>query len=192
MTATTKQGLDRMLVNEYLSWAQQQECGKFQLIDGKVMSMAPERADHARAKRRVADVLDAAFKAKGLSCETFVDGLSVAVDEKTVYEPDVLVTCGYPVPDDSLIAANPVIVVEIVSPYSERRDLKLKLIDYFSHPSIRHYLIVSLDRKTVLHHAKSNGDTVLTRIVKACGILELDPPGITISTRNLLHSSSSS
>jgi len=148
--------------------------------------MAPERAHHARAKLQVTNALAEAIARSGLPCEAFVDGLGVRVDDKTVFEPDALVNCGDPVSPGSVLASNPIIVVEIVSPNSKRQDLQAKFLDYFRCPSIEHYLFVLLDKSVVLHHARGANGTIFTRIVTRPGILTLDPPGMEISADVIL------
>jgi Uma2 family endonuclease len=108
--------LKRMTVPEFLAWTETQENPRYELIDGEPIAMAPERAEHVRAKLRAANGLEAAIQRAGLACQAFVDGLTVAVDESTGYVPDALVNCGEPVPRDSMTAPNPVIVVEVLSP----------------------------------------------------------------------------
>ena len=49
------------------------------------------------------------------------------------------------------------IVVEVLSPSTEKFDMVGKLADYFTIPSIRHYLIVDLRRRLVLHHKRGDG-----------------------------------
>ena len=81
-------------------------------------------------------------------------------------------------------SANPVIVVEVLSPSARHIDLSAKLADYFRLPSIAHYLIVDPERPRVLHHARSSGETILTRIVTQ-GSIRLDPPGITLAMTDI-------
>jgi Uma2 family endonuclease len=102
-----------MNVNDFLAWAETQDKGRYELIRGEIVAMAPERAEHAQAKRRAANALEAAIQRVGVNCEAFVDGLAVKIDEETSYEPDALVNCGEPVARDSMIAPNPVVVVEV-------------------------------------------------------------------------------
>jgi Uma2 family endonuclease len=71
-----------------------------------------------RAKLRIAERLAAAVREAGLPREVFVDGMAVQVDERTVYEPDVPMRCGPPLPDDAVKITDPVVVVEVVSPSS--------------------------------------------------------------------------
>ncbi|RAX29269.1 UNVERIFIED_CONTAM: Uma2 family endonuclease, partial [Escherichia coli] len=80
-------------------WAADQPRGRFELVAGQVVAMAPERAGHARAKGRVYRARGAALARAGLDCEAFTDGMTVRIDTGTVYEPDALVRCGPRTPD---------------------------------------------------------------------------------------------
>ena len=82
--------------------------------------------------------------------------------------------------DTLLLVPDPMIVVEVLSPSTERLDKAGKLADYFSIPSIAHYLIVDLKRRHVIHHSRGEGGIILTRIVRE-GDIVLDPPGIAIA-----------
>jgi len=65
------------------------------------------------------------------------------------------------------------------------RDTGEKLVEYFSVPSIRHYLIVNPSKKVVVHHDRDDGGEISTRILKT-GDLDLTPPGFTVPVRELL------
>jgi Uma2 family endonuclease len=60
----------------------------------------------------------------------------------------------------------------------------VKLAGYFRLPSIAHYLIVDLNQSVVIHHARSVGDTILTRIVTE-GRIALDPPGLELAVGDI-------
>lgn len=182
MTASPKP--ETMSANAFLDWAEAQE-GRYQLIAGEIVAMAPERAEHAHVKRMVANALDEAIAKAKIPCQAFVDGMSVKVDDSTVFEPDALVNCGAPIPRGSLIAPNPVIVAEVVSPSSSRRDLAMKFTNYFRHPSIQHYLVLVLENRTVIQHSRSEDGTLKTRITGVGDRLTLDPPGIAVAVSDL-------
>jgi Uma2 family endonuclease len=115
----------------FIAWAMDRPAGeRWELAHGETVAMAPERAAHARAKLRIAERLAAAVHEAGLAREVFVDGMAVQVDERTVYEPDVLMRCGPPLPDDTVKITDPVVVVGVVSPSSRARDTGAKLADY--------------------------------------------------------------
>ena len=171
----------RMSADEFLAWAMEQPEGRrYELASGEVVAMAPERAAHALTKFAVARALRDAVREAGLSCQVFPDGMAVRVDDATVYEPDASVRCGERLDDDAVEFADPVIVVEVLSPSTRARDAGAKLQDYFRLPSVEHYVILRTDTQSAIHHAKAEGGTIVTRIVTE-GPLSLDPPGLTIA-----------
>lgn len=141
--------------------------------------MAPERWVHARLKARIWRALDREIRASGLPCQAAPDGMTVEIDEDTDYEPDALVNCGAPIPDEAVAAPNPVVVVEVLSPRTESLDAGGKLADYFRVASIQHYLLVRPLRQEIIQHSRI-GDRIETRVVTN-GSVELDPPGIRLS-----------
>jgi Uma2 family endonuclease len=171
----------RMTADEFIAWAMQQPEGKrYELAAGEVVAMAPERVAHGRTKLRFARRLADAIEEANLPCEVFGDGTAVRVDATTIYEPDALVRCGPPLDDDATELNDPLIVVEVVSPSSHKRDSGAKLADYFRLPSARHYLIVKTDTKTVIHHRRDDAGNIATHIFSD-GVLWLDPPGLDVT-----------
>ncbi len=177
--------IKRMTVLEFLAWAETQEGGRYELVRGRIVAMAPERSEHVHAKRRAANVLEAAIGRAGLACEAFVDGLAVVIDDETSYLPDALVNCGEQVASDSLVAPHPVIVVEVLSPSTQGIDKSVKLADYLRVPGLSHYLIIDLGRRHVLHYRRQPDQAIMVAIVKD-GELVFDPPGITVPVAGLL------
>ena len=170
--------------DEFIVWALEQPTGRFELDNGVVVAMAPERANHGRAKARAWRALDAAIAARGLACEAMPDGATVRIDDRTVYEPHALVRCGPPLPGDAIEADDPVVVVEVVSPSSRGIDKGAKLASYFSLPSIRHCLIVDTDQRVVIHHRLVEAGRIETRLLHE-GRLTLEPPGLTIEVGDI-------
>jgi len=171
----------RMTSDEFVAWAMEQPEGRhYELVAGEVIAMAPERSGHALAKANVWRRLNEAVEAASLPCDVYPDGMTVTIDASTVYEPDVLVRCGPRVPDNTVRLDDPVIVVEVLSPSTRSRDSGAKLIDYFRLPSIQHYLIIRIEDRAIIHHARNADGTILTRIVRD-GTLRLDPPGLTVT-----------
>ena len=165
----------RMTAEEFLAWSEGQP-GRYELADGEVIAQAAERVAHAEMKHVVANALEKAIREKGLPCHVLPDGVAVRVSPSTVFEPDAQVYCWPRLPPDALLV-EPLIVVEVVSPSTGRNDLTGKLEGYFRLPSIKHYLIVDPDKPLVIHHARSDGETILTRVIRD-GSVTLDPPGL--------------
>ncbi len=143
----------QMTVDEFLPWAEAQECGRYELHEGDVIAMSPECAVHWKTKGAVFIALSDAIRAAGLKCHAVPDGATVRISQRTAFEPDALVYCGEEVSSDSLEVPNPVIVVEVLSPGMQMTDLRDKLRGYFTVASVHHYLIVDPEKQMVIHHA---------------------------------------
>src|SRR5262245_1893620 len=184
MTALRKH---KMTVDEFLAWAETQP-GRWELFDGVPVAMSPERAIHGRVKLRVANALERGIVAAGLPCQVLLDCVAVRIDKHRSYQPDVLVACGEPVPDDALEVTNAILLVEVLSPTNAMKDLRDKLVGYFQVPSIVHYLIVDPDDRLVNHHARGSGDAIATRILSVGSSLKLDPPGLEMTVAEFFPS----
>ena len=173
----------RMNVDEFIAWALDRP-GRYELVEGVVHQMSPQRIRHGEAKGDVYVALKAAIKRAGASCYAMPAGMTVRISERTAFEPDALI---YPAPrlgPAVVEVRNPVVVVEVLSPSTRERDLGAKVAGYFSVPSIAHYLIVDADERLVIHHRRGIGGDVATEIVRE-GSLRLDPPGLDVPVAEL-------
>lgn len=176
----------KLTIPEFFAWwDRSREEGRFELVDGEVRAMGRDRVGHNRAKTTVFRVLADAISAAGIPCEAFTDGIGVTRNNRNFRLPDVLVNCG-PVEPEATIAPNPLVVVEIVSPSSEERDVHIKLAEYFEIASIRHYLILYPGRSLVVHHSRNAGTGRIEAAFASSGSILLDPPGISVSVAQLL------
>src|SRR5689334_11021296 len=167
----------RMTSAEFIDWARRQPSGRYELVDGEVVAMSPERVTHLRVKLDVAVALRAAVATAGLPCEVLPDGASIVIDDHHVHEPDALVRCGEPLEGSLVEIPDPLIVVEVLSPSNTRAEMEAKLARYWTVPPIRHCLVVDPDARTVTHLRRGGDESILTRIVRK-GTLVLDPPGL--------------
>ena len=171
----------RMTVEAFLAWAEGQP-GRYELHDGKVVTMQSERIAHVLVKGGVLLAFRSAVRAAGVPCIVLGDGATVRIDERTAFEPDGTVHCGPFDPNDR-VARHPVVVVEVLSPSSHFTDFIRKLADYFRLASVAHYLIIDPDKRVVLHYQRAAGEIsvrVLGETVESAR-LALDPPGITVA-----------
>jgi Uma2 family endonuclease len=170
----------RMSSDEFIARAMQQPKGKrYELFEGEVVAMPPERSAHALLKLRIARRLAEAVEAAGLSCEVYGDGMAVFVDQHTTYEPDATIRCGEPLPGDAVKVLDPVVAVEGTSPSTQSLDAGAKLADYFRVPSVRHYLVARTKDRALIAHTRDEAGTITTRVIRS-GAVELDPPGIVV------------
>jgi Uma2 family endonuclease len=172
----------RMTVDEFLAWAVRQDKGRYELFEGRVVMQQPERWGHLSGKGRIYVALLAALERAEVPFFAATDGATVRIDETTAFEPDALVA---PLPypsDDALEIPNPVLVVEVLSPSTAKRDLADKLAGYFRVPSIQHYLVIDPEEREIIWHRRAAAAGALEppRTLRQ-GSLMLDPPGIELA-----------
>lgn len=175
----------RLTVDEFLAWSVQQETGRYELQDGVVIMQQSQNVAHLRLKARAFSLLTAAVETAGIAFYVLPDGATVRIGPRTAYEPDALVA-PLPMPDDSALEVpNPVIVVEVISPSSVKRDLVDKVAGYFQVASIAHYLVIDPDDKAVIWHRRAPGGGIEPPAVLKDGTLRLEPPGIAINVASV-------
>ena len=180
MSAVVKK---KMTAGEFLAWGEGQD-GRWELQDGALVAMAPERVAHTETKGEVFSALKNAIAAAKTPCRALIEGVSVRVDPGTVFEPDVLVYCGARLSPDALEIPDPIVVVEVLSPSTAARDHGVKLTGYFLLPGLSHYVIVDPERRVLIHHKRGRGDVIETRVLSD-GVLRLDPPGLEVAVADM-------
>ena len=103
-----------------------------------------------------------------------MDGPQILTDDISAI-PDVVVTCA-PIDLSTPVIAEPVIIVEVMSPSSEADDARRKWFSYRKIRSLRHYLVLSQDERVVQVHSRL-GDLWRERFVSS-GRVELDEPPV--------------
>jgi len=172
-----------MTVDEFLALAEGRD-GRWELQDGELVAMAPERVAHLETKAEALIALRSAIRRANAPCHAVPDGATVRIAARTAFEPDALVYCGARLPPDSIEIPEPLIVVEVLSEGTAARDHGVKLAGYFSLISVAHYLILDPDNRMAIHHKRGPGDLIETRILKD-GLLRLDPPGLEIPVQDM-------
>ena len=172
----------RLSVEQFVDWAETQLGDeRYELVDGFIYAMGLEAIEHGRAKGEVFASLREALK--GSPCEAHVDSLGIRTSEFGYRVPDVLVDCGV-VPPGGYYADKPVVVVEVVSPSTEALDVTDKRSEYLALPSVRHYVVIFTEAKTVFHYVKSDDGSVLQETL-VDGSLELSVIDVTLSVESL-------
>lgn len=135
-----------------------------ELIDGEVFLMAPAPSrGHQKVGgeifRQLANYLE------GKRCEVYQAPFDVRLfegdgdtpeDVDTVVEPDIVVVCDHAKLDNRGCKGAPDMVVEILSPSTQRNDRLVKL-GLYQRAGVREYWIVSPDEQTVQVLTLSNG-----------------------------------
>lgn len=119
---------------------------KWELIGRRVIrGMVGARWDHHTIVANMATTLRVGLRAKGSPCRTYAETfwLKQRFLDLAVF-PDVMVHCG-PVPKDATAIGDPVILFEVVSGGSVKRDRVDKWQLYQKLPSLQHYVLVERD-----------------------------------------------
>lgn len=113
---------------------------KHEYIDGYVYAMAGASRNH----QRIVGSLGAAFRNHLVNkpCEAFSSDMKVKAGSKFFY-PDVVVVCE--TGGDDYYTRCPVIVVEVLSRSTRRRDETTKRLAYQSLPSLQEYVLIEQD-----------------------------------------------
>lgn len=117
---------------------------KSEYHDGVVVAMSGASTAHVRITTKLTRLVDSQLE--GSSCEVFDSDMRVLVREcNAVYYPDLTVVCGKPIFADTPMATllNPTLVIEVLSPSTERLDRGTKFDCYRSLESIQTCVIVS-------------------------------------------------
>jgi Uma2 family endonuclease len=134
---------------EYLALEQASNV-KHEYLDGQIYAMAGGTPDHAALQAAVPSVLYSQLR-KG-SCRTYASDLRIRVlSTGLATYPDVTVVCGPrevdPADNNSVI--NPMLLVEVLSPSTEKYDRGEKFAHYKHIPSLRQYVLVSVGERCV-------------------------------------------
>ncbi len=177
-----------MDVHAFLSRAAERDRGPVELVDGLVVAMSPKRSRHVDMKMHAWEMLRNAVRDAGLPCAVKGDGMAVVIDAYNARQPDVSVQCSA-IDPEATVLDDPIIVVEVVSPSSERSDTGAKVGEYFRVPSIRHYLIIDpYGREVILHSRRHNEGPIQSHPISA-GSIRFDPPGFAVMAEDLLDPS---
>jgi Uma2 family endonuclease len=139
----------RMTYEEYLAFERASET-KHEYVNGEVFAMAGGTREHARLAARLIGQLERALEGK--PCATFTSDVRVRVEAtgRSTY-PDVTVVCGKveasTVDEDAI--TNPTVLVEVLSPSTEKDDRTDKWAHYRRLPSLREFVLVASEEHRV-------------------------------------------
>jgi Uma2 family endonuclease len=128
---------------------------RHELIDGKHYVSPSPAPLHQRVSKRLFRALDDYFTSTGAG-EVFYAPIDVVLSPHDVLVPDIVVAGADTVVSNRAIESPPVLVIEIVSPFSGRRDRRLKFRRY-GQLGVPQYWIVDPLRQTIECFALEGG-----------------------------------
>jgi Uma2 family endonuclease len=155
----------------FREWAWRQP-EKWEFIDGKLFMMAGASRLHVRICQNIGAQLW--NRLRGHRCQPYQSDLAVRVDSLNEFYPDLVVDCGNARDE----AAEPVLVIEVLSASTEKNDRGRKWAAYRRVPSLRHYMLVAQDERMVELYTRSDVGWTLQ-------VFETADAEVTVSALNL-------
>jgi Uma2 family endonuclease len=138
----------RMTLDEFLRWDDGTDT-RYELIDGFPVAMAPPARAHGILCARLGGLIDAAVRSRRPCAAQIEAGIARRDRDDSFYIADVAVSCQPYRPGEQLVQ-DPILIVEILSPSTERSDRRLKLPAYQEIGSVREIVLIDADS----HHAE--------------------------------------
>jgi Uma2 family endonuclease len=158
-------------VDDFLAF-EAEEIERYEFVDGVVRMMTGASAAHSAIKGNVFAELRAAIRSG--PCRVDVDDLKVVTETAVMY-PDVLVMCRPLAPEDDRVP-DPTVVVEVLSPTTQRHDRIAKWREYQKISSLRHFVLVEQAERRV---------EVYSRTETGWALASVEPPQDTVVLQSI-------
>ena len=177
--------LTRLTEDEYLAIERAAET-KSEFYDGQMYAMSGATYKHTRIVGNLITALNNALR-EG-PCEAVSNDLRVALPGSSFAYPDIVVVCGEPrFRDDEFdTLLNPVAVVEVLSPSTQKWDRGGKFAYYQKVPTLRHYVLVGQESPAVERFDRqADGSWLAAQFAWPDGRLALDSIEVSVPLREI-------
>ena len=133
-------------IEDYLEGEQHTDI-KHEYLGGQIVAMGGASDRHGLIGLSLAALLHPHARSK--ACQLFMGDMKVRVDhdgDSYFYYPDLLLSCNPADKEHAYYRRHPCLLVEVLSPTTERIDTREKLLAYRLLPSLREYLLLRQDR----------------------------------------------
>jgi Uma2 family endonuclease len=169
---------------EYLA-AEERSEQKHEYLAGVIYAMAGTTIEHERIAMNIIRALG--DQLRGQPCEVFSSKVKVRVQTgfaEFCYYPDATVDCGT-ARGESLWAAEPRVIFEVLSPSTERIDRGEKLRDYQALPSLEAYAIVDQSRHAVTLYRRQDPSWKMELFTETDAIVSLPSIGCVLTLASI-------
>lgn len=131
---------------------------RYEILQGELVKEPSPSVLHQRVSRRLQRILEDYFEKNDPEGETFNAPLDVTFHDVTVVQPDLFHVAGDQklIIQDARIDGPPALVVEILSPFSGRKD-RLQKMRIYQEAQVQHYWLVNPQEKTLECFALRDG-----------------------------------
>jgi Uma2 family endonuclease len=164
MVADSSQASDGlyMTVEQYLALDESSDA-KYEFLDGYVFMLRPPSSDyddqavnmaggsiaHAAICARMALVLGNALA--NSPCMVYTSDARMQLAERQYLYPDLVVACGE---QSGTMLVNPSVIIEVLSPTTEKRDRGAKFKTYKTLPSVQEYMLIGSEYRAIEVHRR--------------------------------------
>ena len=164
-----------MSLEEFLAWEREQP-ERHEYAGEVITMMTGGSLDHSTIASNLWTALR--DRLRGSACRAFRGDTKVIANNSIRY-PDLSVTCTLVRGNDDVVL-EPVLVIEVVSPSTEREDRGRKKFDYFATPAIQQYAIIEQEARRIDLYTRA-GDSWTNEIVQGNAVLKLSSIGVEVS-----------
>lgn len=174
--------IKKMTLDEFLRWDDGTDT-RYELIGGFPVAMAPPAHNHGALAARLAGRLEAALASRR-PCRAIAEAGILDPDRAdNFFVADLAVTCA-PYSRRQYLQ-DPILLVEILSPSTERHDRRIKIPAYQQIASVQEILVVDSDARYAALHRRQ-GDQWIIQISRGdAGIISLASVGSEIPLAEL-------
>ncbi|MCX8026876.1 MAG: Uma2 family endonuclease [Thermodesulfovibrionales bacterium] len=177
---------------DYLKWDDNE---RWELIDGIAYNMSPAPS---RSHQELVGELYTQINIflKGKDCKAYIAPFDVRLPEAnesddkilTVVQPDISVICDKSKLDDRGCKGAPDWIIEIISPHTAAKDMKVKLALYEKHKVKEYWIVHPTDKFILVYRLNDNNqysrpDVYVKEDVIECGVLK----GLTVDLKELFQ-----
>lgn len=145
-----------MSVAEYLVFEEKSKI-KHEFMDGEIYAMAGATRKHNLATTNISTELG--LHLRETDCEVYANDFRVKIRNEHYVYPDVAAACGeISTENNEMTLLNPVVIFEVLSKSTEKRDRSEKAEDYFKLESLKEYVLVAQSKIRVEHFSRQSNN----------------------------------
>lgn len=173
-------------VEEYLEFDRSSE-GRHEYLNGEVFAMGGGSENHSLISVNVLRRLSAQLDDR--DCFVYNSDFRINVSETGLYTyPDASIVCGEPDIRDKDTLLNPTVVIEVLSPSTERYDRGKKFGHYMKVATLQEYVLILQDTPRIERYYRQNdAEWLYTAVTEPDGLLELPSIDCTLVLTEVYH-----
>ncbi|BAZ13385.1 hypothetical protein NIES4071_52240 [Calothrix sp. NIES-4071] len=151
---TILQQPQKMTIEEYLEWELRQDV-RYEYVNGEVFAMNGSTIPHNDVVLNFYRALYPHLRSR--SCRVNVSDVKVQVSSKSLYYPDVIVSCDSQDLNARKFIQKPKLIAEVLSPGTSAKDRGEKFINYLKMPSLQEYILIDSEEISVERYCRGEG-----------------------------------